>query len=182
MLRSSRPDSQATFNRGIASTTQKLPSVGETGQVEERSDHLGSYVRAWRQRPQPESVGLSARGPRRTIGLRREELASLAGISVDYLVRLEQGRAVNPSTQVLAALARALRLSVAERDHLYAVAGQASPKRTAISSHLTPSTQRLLERLDDVPVSVYDAAWTIIAWNPAGPLHGRPVNTHGTRP
>lgn len=91
----------------------------------------------------------------------------LASISVDYLVRLEQGRATNPSTQVLAALSRALRLTTQERDHLYAVAGQAPPKRTAMTSHVPPSVQRLADRLGDLPVAVYDPAWTIITWNAA---------------
>jgi len=88
---------------------------------------VGSYIQAWRHRLQPADAGLPAGSSRRTRGLRREELASLAGMSVDYLVRLEQGRATNPSTQVLAALSRALRLTVEERDHLYTVAGQAPP-------------------------------------------------------
>ena len=81
-------------------------------------DGIGAYVRAWRHRVQPADVGLPAGSSRRTRGLRREELASLADISVDYLIRLEQGRATNPSPQVLAALARALRLTAGERDHL----------------------------------------------------------------
>jgi transcriptional regulator with XRE-family HTH domain len=142
--------------------------------MESRED-IGSYVRAWRERLQPASAGLPTGGRRRTAGLRREELASLAGISVDYLVRLEQGRATNPSTQVLAALARALRLDDEERDHLYRVAGQAPPKRTQITSHLTPGVQRLVDRLSDVPVGVFDAAWNLIAWNaPWAALMGDP--------
>jgi transcriptional regulator with XRE-family HTH domain len=91
----------------------------------------------------------------------------LAGISVDYLVRLEQGRATNPSTQVLAALSRALRLTIEERDHLYTVAGQAPPRRSAMTAHVPPSVQRLVDRLADLPVAVYDPAWTIITWNAA---------------
>ena len=91
-------------------------------------DGTGSYIQAWRHRLQPVDAGLPAGSSRRARGLRREELASLAGISVDYLVRLEQGRATNPSTQVLAALSRALRLTNEERDHLYIVAGQAPQK------------------------------------------------------
>jgi transcriptional regulator with XRE-family HTH domain len=83
-------------------------------------------------------VGLAAAGLRRSPGLRREEVASLAGISVDYLVRLEQGRAANPSAQVLASLARALRLTPDERDHLYRQAGHAPPSRKTISAHMTP--------------------------------------------
>jgi transcriptional regulator with XRE-family HTH domain len=130
-------------------------------------DGIGSYLQAWRHRLQPGDVGLPAGLSRRTRGLRREELASLAGISVDYLVRLEQGRAVNPSAQVLAALSRALRLTTQERDHLYTLAGQAPPRRSAITAHVPPSVQRLIDRLADLPVAVYDPAWTIITWNAA---------------
>ncbi|HKE74584.1 MAG TPA: helix-turn-helix domain-containing protein [Acidimicrobiales bacterium] len=128
---------------------------------------IGSYIKAWRHRLQPADAGLPPGTSRRTRGLRREELALLAGISVDYLVRLEQGRSTNPSTQVLAALSRALRLTIEERDHLYTVAGQAPPKRSAMTSHVPPSVQRLVDRLADLPVAVYDPAWTIITWNAA---------------
>lgn len=128
---------------------------------------IGAYIQAWRHRVQPADVGLPARLSRRTRGLRREELASLADISVDYLVRLEQGRATNPSAQVLASLSRALRLTTEERDHLYTVAGQAPPKRSAMTTHVPPSVQRLVDRLADLPVAVYDPAWTIITWNAA---------------
>ena len=130
-------------------------------------DGFGCYVKACRHRLQPVDVGLPAGSSRRARGLRREELASLAGISVDYLVRMEQGRATNPSTQVLAALSRALRLTVQERDHLYTVAGQAPPRRSAMATHVPPSVQRLVDRLADLPVAVYDPAWTIITWNTA---------------
>lgn len=130
-------------------------------------DGIGSYLQAWRHRLQPADAALPAGPSRRTRGLRREELAMLASISVDYLVRLEQGRATSPSTQVLAALSRALRLTTQERDHLYAIAGQAPPRRTAMTSHVPPSVQRLADRLGDLPVAVYDPAWTIITWNAA---------------
>jgi DNA-binding XRE family transcriptional regulator len=131
------------------------------------SEGIGSYIRAWRHRLQPADVGLPAGPSRRTRGLRREELAALAGVSVDYLIRIEQGRATNPSAQVLAALSRALRLTMEERDHLYTVAGQALPRRSAMTSHVPPSVQRLVDRLADLPVAVYDPAWTIITWNAA---------------
>jgi transcriptional regulator with XRE-family HTH domain len=130
-------------------------------------DGIGSYIQAWRHRLQPTDVGLPAGLSRRTRGLRREELAALAGISVDYLVRLEQGRAANPSTQVLAALSRALRLTLEERDHLYTVAGQAPPRKVALPTHVPASVQRLVDRLADLPVAVYDPAWTLITWNAA---------------
>ena len=104
----------------------------------------------------------------------------MAGISVDYLVRLEQGRATNPSTQVLAALSRALRLTIEERDHLYTVAGQAPPRRSSMPAHVPPSVQRLVDRLADLPVAVYDPAWTIITWNAAwAALMGDPSAASG---
>ena len=146
-------------------------------------DGIGSYIQAWRHRLQPADAGLPAGSSRRTRGLRREELAMLASISVDYLVRLEQGRATSPSTQVLAALSRALRLTTQERDHLYAIAGQAPPRRTAMTSHVPPSVHRLADRLGDLPVAVYDPAWTIITWNAAwAGLMGDPSALAGRDP
>src|SRR5258708_37660896 len=88
---------------------------------------LGATIHAWRDRLTPAAAGLPAGRARRTAGLRREDLAELAGVSVDYVVRLEQGRATTPSAQVVSALARALQLSRPERDHLYRLAGVPSP-------------------------------------------------------
>jgi transcriptional regulator with XRE-family HTH domain len=127
---------------------------------------LAACLRSWRDRLHPAEVGLPAGGRRRAPGLRREEVAQLAGLSVDYLTRLEQGRARNPSPSVLAPLARALRLTDDERDHLYRVAGHAPPVAARIDQHLTPGVQRVLDRLADVPVVVLDAAWHVIAANP----------------
>jgi hypothetical protein len=86
-------------------------------------------------------------------------------LSVDYLVRLEQGRATNPSPQVVASLARALQVSDEERDHLYRLARQAPPVPTQVSTRLTPGVQRLLQRLEDAGVGVFDIAWTLVSWN-----------------
>src|SRR6201991_2731818 len=105
-------------------------------------------LRRWRDRVAPATVGVPVGGRRRASGLRREELAGLAGISADYLTRLEQGRATTPSAQVVEALARALRTSDAERDLLYRYAGHATPGRDVVPSRITPSVQRLLDRLD----------------------------------
>src|SRR3569833_1047280 len=88
---------------------------------------LGEAIRAWRNRLPPAELGLPAGWSRRAVGLRREELADLAGLSVDYVVRLEQGRATTPSAQVVATLARALQLTRGERDHLYSLAGLQPP-------------------------------------------------------
>jgi transcriptional regulator with XRE-family HTH domain len=127
---------------------------------------FASVLKAWRERVAPEQVGLPAGAGRRTPGLRREELAALAGVSVDYIVRLEQGRASNPSPQLLGALARALRLNDEERDHLYRVAGAAPPADGLVPRHITPGVQRLIDRLSDVPLAVSTAAWDIVSWNP----------------
>lgn len=131
------------------------------------SSEFGRVLRRWRDRVDPAVVGLPAGGRRRAAGLRREEVASLAGISVDYLTRLEQGRATSPSTQVVEALARALRLPDADRDLLFRLAGHAAPGREAISSRVSPSVQRLLDRLAHTPVVVYDAAWNLVIANEA---------------
>lgn len=128
-------------------------------------DDLAVCLRTWRDRLSPAEAGLPASSRRRAPGLRREEVAQLAGLSVDYLARLEQGRASAPSPSVLAPLARALRLTEDERDHLFRVAGQAPPGPGRIDRHITPSVQRVLDRLQDVPVLVVDAAWQPIAKN-----------------
>jgi transcriptional regulator with XRE-family HTH domain len=127
---------------------------------------LGKTLHAWRDRVTPADVGLPAGGNRRAPGLRREELAALAGLSVDYILRLEQGRSSAPSAQVLEALARALRLSDAERGHLFVLAGQAPPAPGQISAHITPGVRRMIDQLQGTPLSVCDAAWNMISWNP----------------
>jgi transcriptional regulator with XRE-family HTH domain len=127
---------------------------------------LATMLRTWRDRLTPTDVGLPASGLRRTTGLRREELAGLAGLSVDYVVRLEQGRSDTPSPQVVAALGRALQLSRPELDHLYRAAHLLPPSPTRVPAHITPGVQRLLLRLTTTPVGVYTAAWTLISANP----------------
>jgi DNA-binding XRE family transcriptional regulator len=141
---------------------------------------FGRGVRRWRDRVPPEAAGLPAGGQRRAPGLRREELALLAGISVDYVTRLEQGRASNPSAQVVEALARALRLSSTERAHLFQLAGLAPPGPETVPAYITPSVQRLLDRMTGTPVGVYDAAWTLLMANPPyAALMGDPSGWRG---
>lgn len=132
--------------------------------VMDRSE-LAAMLRMWRERLSPASVGLPHGPRRRTPGLRREEIAGLAGISTDYLVRLEQGRGPHPSESVLAALARALRLSDDERDQLFHLAGTPPPRAGHIASAVRPSVLRLLDRLSDAAV-LHDAKGEILAWNP----------------
>ncbi len=130
----------------------------------DRPEFAAALVAA-RTRLAPQDVGLPAGVRRRVAGLRREEVAQLAGISVDYLVRLEQGRGPQPSAQVVGALARALRLDGDERDHLFLLAGAALPRQGRIDSVVRPTTMRLLDRLIDLPAIVLDAKGDLIAWN-----------------
>jgi transcriptional regulator with XRE-family HTH domain len=126
---------------------------------------FGQAMRRWRNRVSPETVDLPRGRRRRVPGLRREELAQLAGLSVDYITRLEQGRANAPSEQVIEALARALRLSDAERVHLFRLGGLHPPGRDSIPVRLTPSVQHVLDRLTGTPVAVFDAMWTLLLAN-----------------
>jgi transcriptional regulator with XRE-family HTH domain len=129
------------------------------------SGELAAVLRVWRERLTPQMAGLPANTVRRTRGLRREELAVLAGVSVDYIVRLEQGRASAPSAQVCAALARALQLDDPEQEHLFHLSGHATS--TGRISRLVPaSIRRLVDRTGDRPVAVFDAMWSLLLWNP----------------
>ncbi|HEX8973347.1 helix-turn-helix transcriptional regulator [Oryzihumus sp.] len=141
---------------------------------------LGRALRRWRDRVTPQSAGLAEGGQRRAPGLRREELALLAGVSVDYVTRLEQGRASHPSPQVIEALARALRLSATERAHLFRLAGLLPPGSESVPAYLTASVQRLLDRLTGTPVAVHDASWTLLVANaPYAALMGDPSGWRG---
>ncbi|MFJ3492122.1 helix-turn-helix transcriptional regulator [Streptomyces sp. NPDC086091] len=118
-------------------------------------DQLADFLRHRRESLRPEDVGLPPGARRRVDGLRRGEVADLAGMSADYYTRLEQARGPQPSAQMLAALARALRLTRDERDHLYRISGHPAPERGALSdSHVLPGLQRVLDRLDDTPALV----------------------------
>lgn len=115
---------------------------------------LAAFLRVRREALQPEDVGLPRGRRRRTGGLRREEVAALCDMSVDYYSRIEQPRGPNPSEQVLAAIARGLRLSLEERDHLFQLAGHAVPQRVRSRDHVTPGMMRILDRLEDTPAQV----------------------------
>jgi transcriptional regulator with XRE-family HTH domain len=142
------------------------------------STTFGQTLRAWRDRLSPAAAGLPSGRSRRAAGLRREEVADLAGISVDYVVRLEQGRVATPSVQVVAALARALQLTDSERDHLYLLAGHAPPSGGDMSDHIPPGLRRVLNRLGDTPVAVFAADWQLIWWSRAwAALLGDPTPT-----
>ncbi|MHC3468133.1 helix-turn-helix transcriptional regulator [Streptomyces sp. 7R007] len=127
---------------------------------------LARFLRERRAGLSPHEAGLPAGAPRRTPGLRREELAELAHMSVDYYVRLEQARGPRPSARILDGLARALRLTAAERDHLFRLAGSPTPPGARYVRRVRPHVVRMLERLPETAAIVTDAAYGLIAWNP----------------
>src|SRR5918999_3918815 len=134
----------------------------------DRRRELADFLRRRRAEIGPADAGLpDATGRRRTPGLRREELAALAGISIEWYIRLEQGRAERPSPSVLDALARALRLSTDERAHLYALArGERPPLGQARDEVVDASLERVLRSLqDDVPAYILGRRWDVLAWN-----------------
>ncbi|MET0780937.1 MAG: helix-turn-helix transcriptional regulator [Microbacterium sp.] len=128
---------------------------------------LADFLRRRREVLQPEDVGLRRGSRRRTSGLRREEVAALCDMSVDYYSRLEQSRGPQPSEQMLAAIARGLRLTLDERDHLFRLAGHTAPVRALRSEHVSPGTMRVLDRLADTPAQVMTELGETLAQTPA---------------
>jgi len=126
---------------------------------------LADFLRRCRERLRPQEVGLAAGPRRRTPGLRREEVALLAGMSADYLMRLEQARSPQPSTQLLGALARALRLDDDERDHLYVLAGHRPPAGRLAGHHVRPGLLFLLDQLGTVPAQILTDLGDVLAQN-----------------
>jgi len=133
---------------------------------------LGEFLRSRRDRLTPDEAGVSSHGRRRVPGLRREELAQLAGVSMTYLTRLEQGQSQNASDSVIDALARALQLDADERSHLFALAHPAPPRRPRASKPETakPSAEQLLHSMGEVPAVLLGRFNDILAWNRAGHL------------
>ncbi|MGW2311867.1 helix-turn-helix transcriptional regulator [Actinomadura luteofluorescens] len=126
---------------------------------------LADFLRRSRERLRPQEVGLTAGPRRRTPGLRREEVSQLAGMSADYYMRLEQARSPQPSAQLLGALARALRLTIDERDHLYVLAGHRPPAGPFAGEYVRPSMLYLLDRLHETPAQIIGALGDLLAQN-----------------
>ncbi|MEU4625858.1 helix-turn-helix transcriptional regulator [Actinoplanes sp. NPDC023801] len=146
---------------------------------------LADFIRRCRERLRPGEVGLSAGPRRRTPGLRREEVALLAGMSADYLMRLEQARSPQPSPQVLRSLGQALRLSDDERDHLYLLAGHRPPAGPLAGAHVRPGLLYLLDQLTGVPAQVLSDLGDVLAQNPLaetlfGDICPPVLHDHGT--
>ncbi|MGF1661072.1 MAG: helix-turn-helix domain-containing protein [Kineosporiaceae bacterium] len=141
---------------------------------------LADFLRRRRDRIRPADVGLPPGRRRRAPGLRREEVAALAGMSVDYYTRLEQARGPHPSEQLLAALARALRLSDDERDHLFRLAGQVPPPRQGRSPHVRSGLMSLVGHVDGLAVRVVSDLGEVLAQNDlARALLGDPAHHRG---
>ncbi|MFW6691195.1 helix-turn-helix transcriptional regulator [Streptomyces sp. MAR4 CNX-425] len=140
---------------------------------------LADFLRRCRARLTPADVGLPQGARRRTPGLRREEVAQLAGMSTDHYTRLEQARGSRPSRQMLAAVARGLRLSGDERDHLFHLAGEEPPRARGGTGHVRPGLLLLLDRLTDTPAQVVSDRGDVLAQNAmslalSGDAAGRP--------
>lgn len=134
--------------------------MGEADRTE-----LGDFLRSRREKLTPKAAGLPAGRRRRTPGLRREEVAELAGIGVDWYIRLEQGRAVNPSLTTVDALARALRLGKAEHAHLRALT-QKTDRRIFARESVPEPVRRMVESLNQ-PAYVTGRRWDVLVWNAA---------------
>lgn len=134
---------------------------------------LGEFLRSRRDRITPDEAGVNSYGRRRVPGLRREELAQLAGVSVTYLTRLEQGQSQNASDAIIDALARALRLDADESAHLYALAHPTTarrPREAARPEIAKPGAEQLLHSMGEVPAVLLGRFNDILAWNRAGHL------------
>ncbi|GII81093.1 transcriptional regulator [Sphaerisporangium rufum] len=142
------------------------PAVpGQAAPGAPRRRELAAFLRSRRERITPADVGLPPGLRRRTPGLRREEVAQLAGVGVTWYTWLEQGRRINASVQVLDAIARTLRLDAAERAHLYRLADVPEVPRPAGCAGLEPAVRTILDHLDPLPACVYNGRYDLLAWN-----------------
>jgi transcriptional regulator with XRE-family HTH domain len=141
------------------------PPLGDRQSAQVRRHELAAFLRSRRERIAPEQVGLPVTGRRRTPGLRREEVAQLAGVGVTWYTWLEQGRDIHASEQVLAAIAATLLLDPYERVHLYTLAGQPEPPMERDCRVITDATHVMLRQLEPIPASVSNARFDILACN-----------------
>jgi transcriptional regulator with XRE-family HTH domain len=145
---------------------QSVPPAGRSADGTVRRSELAAFLRACRARVTPEAVGLPPGPRRRTPGLRREEVAQLAGVGITWYTWLEQGRRINASEQVVESIARSLKLDAAERDHLFRLA-EIEPTRKGSNSVLPPEVQVILDALDPLPANVTSPRFDVLAWNQA---------------
>jgi transcriptional regulator with XRE-family HTH domain len=152
----------------IASSGQHQNGAGRLANGGRRRAELADFLRTRRASIQPGDVGLPEGGRRRTPGLRREEVAQLAGVGSTWYTWLEQGRDVRASLEVLEAISRALRLSPAERVHLILLGrGEEVPPCAAPAERVSPTLRRLIDNVGPNPALVLGRRWDYLAWNPA---------------
>jgi transcriptional regulator with XRE-family HTH domain len=163
---------QASIYTGTNATTQHVVRGDLMADMVQREE-LGSFLRARREATDPVAVGLRPGPRRRTPGLRREELAQLSGISVTWYTWLEQGRQISVSREVIESLARVLRMTPPEREHLFTVAGLALPPRTVGPPDVDDTLRRLVQTLDPSPAFVVNPWWDLLTYNETySYLHG----------
>jgi transcriptional regulator with XRE-family HTH domain len=148
----------------LGSPTSPAP-FAQTNGTELRRRELGAFLRGRRERLRPEQVGLPPMRRRRTPGLRREEVAQLAGVGVTWYTWLEQGRDIHPSPQVLDAIARTLQFDAHEHSHLFTLAGIATTTVADQCLNLCPTAQPLIDQLEPFPAVVVNARLDLLAYN-----------------
>jgi transcriptional regulator with XRE-family HTH domain len=150
----------------VATTAPELGTTVSTNGTDLRRRELGSFLRNRRERVQPEQVGMRSSRRRRTPGLRREEVAQLAGVGVTWYTWLEQGREINPSAQVLDAIARTLQFDSHEHSHLFTLAGMPAPTvAEQCLEQQCPTAQALLDQLEPFPAGLINDPLDLLAYN-----------------
>src|SRR5262249_34843767 len=176
---------EASASHRDDSASHRDDSASHRQEAEHRRHELAGFRRSRRERIAPEQVGLPPASRRRTPGLRREEVATLAGVGVTWYTWLEQGRDINASEQVLDAVARTLLLDPHEREHLFRLADTQDGNGQADCSSLTPTAQLLLDQLNPFPACIRNARYDVLAYNKAydlltGPLGNLPFDERNT--
>src|SRR5262247_1404947 len=169
------PGAQLSWYQHYLATAGRHRQDGRMGTAttasgQHRRAELAAFLRSRRERISPEQAGLAPGTRRRTPGLRREEVAQLAGVGVTWYTWLEQGRQINASTQVLSAVARTLRLDPAEQEHLYRLADvpeAAAAGDAAQVAQVAPDIQEILDGLTTLPAAILNERFDLLAWNHA---------------
>jgi hypothetical protein len=178
-------DRGAVGQVGGSAAVMASAQIGPGQVAQGRRRELAGFLRSRRERIAPELVGLPPASRRRTPGLRREEVATLAGVGVTWYTWLEQGRDINASPQVLDAVARTLMLDPHERDHLFRLAETADNTGQSECKTLSPTAQLLLDQLEPFPACIRNARYDVLAFNQAyddllGPLTDVPFEERNT--
>lgn len=173
-MRSTLPAERECYNVSTYGVTRgdgmnRKTAKSRSRRLDRTRTELAEFLRSRRSRITPEEVGLQASGRRRTPGLRREEVAAMAGVGITWYTWLEQGRDIGVSSEFLDDLCKVLKLDSAERRHLYMLAQKRPPKELSQAACTVPAVIRdMLFRLPDNPAFVLNSRWDVLAWNSAG--------------